>query len=436
MTPANAPYDLAVVGAGAAGLATAIATAEQAAARGSRLRIVALDGARKLGAKILVAGGGRCNVSHVSATAADYYGDRPFISRVLKRFSTRDTVTFFAGIGVPLKEEETGKLFPTSDSGRTVLHALLARAADLGVEVLHPCAVSGATQVGDGTFRLEIAAREDLRCRSLVLATGGMALPKSGSDGNGYSLAKKLGHRIVPAVPALVPLLCGESEFCASLAGLTSDVVAEAWIDQRKVASHRGSLLFTHFGVSGPAAMDISRVYSRAQQQGVKDFRLTLNFFPGQDFASLRRLFLEQPPGTSLLALCRRHFRLPRKLVQALEGRRPSSATPAAEWPSLRLDGLSKEQRGQLLHRLVAFDLPVSGQRGWHRAETTAGGVPLTEVKATMESKCTPGLYLVGEILDCDGRIGGFSFQWAWSTAHIAGGALMKRLSAAASFHM
>ncbi len=435
-------YDIAIIGAGAAGLATAISAGRHAQSQNRSLRIVAIDGARTLGAKILVAGGGRCNVTHKSATARDYFGDSAFIDRVLKRFSTTDAQNWFVSMGVPLHEEATGKLFPQSNSGRTVLNALTHEAGRHKIELLHPVRVHSITTNADGVFILSVnnlsgAGESIIKAHRVVVATGGMALPKSGSDGAGYNLATAFKHNIVPVVPALVPLLCADPflSLCQRLSGVSTEVVASAWVDGRKVASRQGNLLFTHFGLSGPVAMDLSRVYCRSHQQEGSNFRLTINLAPQHDFSSMRAVLLSVKPGTTVQTLCRKNFELPRKLALEIQARAHNAVQalgpgPKAHCATLQnenqvmVNGLNKKVRAALIRDLVEMEVPIAGQRGWHKAESTAGGVPLSEVSNKMESKLQPGLFFVGEILDCDGRIGGFSFQWAWATGYIVGRAL------------
>ncbi len=261
--------DLAIVGAGAAGLMAAI----QAGRRRPGLSIVLLDSARRPGAKILVSGGGRCNVTHDTVDATAFAGSpRPAIRKVLSRFDVAHTVAFFAEIGVRLKREETGKLFPVGDSARTVLDALLRAARAGGAVLRHPCRVESIRREA-GRFLVAGPASgpacwEGLSARRLVLATGGRSLPKSGSDGHGYHLARSLGHTLTERIiPALVPLTLESGCFVRGLSGLSQEVVLEVLGPTgRKIASSGGPMLCTHFGISGPAALDISRYFIDAAQ--------------------------------------------------------------------------------------------------------------------------------------------------------------------------
>ncbi len=407
--PAVESCDVAIAGAGAAGLMAAI----WAGRSRPGLRIIALDGASKLGAKILVAGGGRCNVTHDVVTESDYAGaPRSEIRRVLRRFGVADTVAFFQALGVTLKREETGKLFPVSDDARTVLNALLRAARDAGAELRHPARVEEVIRTEQG-FRLA-GPWGVLACRQLILATGGRALPKSGSDGGGYRLAQALGHTLTPRIfPALVPLQLPGGHPLTAISGLATPVTLTVQLPSgKRAAEMSGALLCTHFGLSGPAAMDISRWWSDARADDPAA-RLLINWLPARSAESIDEE-LRQLGKLAPLGWLRRQG-LPDRLARTLyELAELPDELSAAQW--------TREQRRALLQTVTAFPAPVIGDRGWHAAETTAGGVPLHELDLrTMASKRCPGLYLCGEICDVDGRIGGYNFQWAWAGGFVAG---------------
>lgn len=400
-----------MIGAGAAGLFAATWAARTAAAAGRPLSIAALDTARKLGAKILVAGGGRCNVTHERVTEADYAGSSAAaIRKVLRRFTVEDTVTFFAAAGVPLKLEETGKLFPTSDSARTVLEALVREATRAGVRLVHPARVTALAKAGDGF--LATGETGAFPARRVILCTGGRSLPKSGSDGTGFQLAGSLGHSLTsPIVPALVPLLLPTGHWITGLSGLTlpTEVTLKS-ASGKKLFATTGSTLCTHAGLSGPAILDISRhwLVRRAATPGLA---LWLNWLPGETAESLDGLLVEAQRRGALAVL---RERLPDRLARTLCEH--ADAAPSGD--------LSREARRRLATLVTATPLPITGDRGFAVAEATAGGVPLAEVRLeTMESRLCPGLFLAGEVLDVDGRIGGFNFQWAWASGFVAGSA-------------
>jgi hypothetical protein len=252
----------------------------------------------------------------------------------------------------------------------------------------------------------------------VVLATGGLSLPKTGSDGGGLEIARAFGHSVVPTTPALVPLVLGGS-FHPALSGVSHEVELVVRDGARKPFRRTGSLLWTHFGMSGPVVLDVSRAYLRAGLEGGAPV-LQANLLPGRDFAwverELVRLAAEAPRTSVARALSRR---LPQAVAQAVAAEAGCGETT--------LGRLTREERRSLVRGIVERPLPVQGDRGYSFAEVTAGGVPLAEVDtATMQSKLRAGLQLVGEILDVDGRIGGFNFQWAWSSGWVAAGGLAR----------
>lgn len=413
----NTVTDIAVVGAGAAGLFAAIA----AATARPGLRVLCLDGARTIGAKILVSGGSRCNVTNVEVSERDFRGGSPRIIRhVLRAFPARSAAGWFEAAGVPLHEEEGGKLFPDTNRSRTVLDALLAACAGAGVEIRSGARVSAVTPSPEG-FAVETSSGT-VRARVVLLATGGRSLPKSGSDGGGYELARALGHSLVAQTPALVPLTFDGSPFVA-LAGV-SHPASITIADGRDRHVVEGSLLWTHAGISGPAALDASRIWLRATAEG-RSPTVTLNVLPGVTFDVLEARLVEaarrRPKGTLRSELA---GLVPVSVLEELLGH-------AEVDPGTAVSQLPREARRAAIRHLLELPLPVAGSRGYQYAEATAGGVPLEEiVPATMASRRCPGLFLAGEILDVDGRLGGFNFQWAWSSGWVAGQGMAAALTA------
>ena len=406
--------DIAIVGAGAAGLFAAAWAGRTAQDRGLVPAIVAVDGARKLGAKILVAGGGRCNVTHWRVAETDFAGSTPpAIRKVLARFTVDDTVAFFKAAGVELKREDTGKLFPVTDSARTVLDALVREATRSGTELVHPARIEAIIRDSDGFLLMTSAG--PLRAARVILCTGGKSLPKSGSDGGGHALAVALGHSLTsPIVPSLVPLVLPAGHWITELSGLTlpTELVLSSATGKRLTAC-TGSTLCTHFGLSGPAVLDISRHWLVARHNaaaaGTPPVRLSINWLPGTAAGDADGLMLEAR-GRGTLAILRDHLpdRLARRLCEL-------AAAPTT-------GDLPREARKRLVTLLTGTPLEITGDRGFTLAEATAGGVPLSEVRLdTMESRICPGLYFAGEVLDIDGRIGGFNFQWAWASGFLAG---------------
>lgn len=401
------PYDVVVVGAGAAGLMAAI-SARRANPAG---RVLALDGARKLGAKILIAGGGRCNVTHYQVDETAFAGSsRNAIRNVLGRFDVAKTVAFFEELGVQLKREETGKLFPVTDDARTVLNALLAEVRRHKVELQHPSRVQAITAASDG---FTVRAENSIEAKRVIIATGGQSIPKSGSDGFGYELVTTLGHTITPLLtPGLVPLTLPRGHFLCSLAGVTLDATLTLRSGTGKtLVAFTNSTLLTHFGLSGPSVLDTSRYYLHAIASD-SGANLFVNFLPGSNSETLDNE-LQALRSKSIGGFLR--DKLPERLVRTL-------CEQVGVDIATRGNALKRDQRRTIAAMFCNLPLPITGSRGYNFAEVTSGGVPLSELHLdSMESRVCPGLYLCGEICDVDGRIGGFNFQWAWSSGFVAG---------------
>lgn len=414
--------DIVVIGAGAAGLMAAIWAGRSVQAAGGVPRVVALDGARKIGAKILVAGGGRCNVTHHEVDEAQYAGSsRHAIKKVLRRFGVPEAVEFFRALGVELKREETGKLFPTTDDAHTVLVALLRGAAHAGVQIRNPARVTAVERLGQG-FRVRFTTpvevgptpgEGELIASRIVMATGGKSLPRTGSDGLGYELLKLLGHSITPRVfPALVPLTLPKEHWICGLSGLTLPASLELRSGTgKRLRAFTNSTLCTHFGLSGPGVLDMSRYYTNARFDD-PGAGLVMNWLPGETAESMDNLLRGLGSSTVLRALS---DRLPERLVRAVCEQAGVEAGTTGHT-------LTRDIRRAVATLICETPLPITGDRGFTFAEVTAGGVPLSEVRLeTMESRICPGLFLCGEVCDVDGRIGGFNFQWAWASGFVAG---------------
>jgi predicted Rossmann fold flavoprotein len=428
-----ADYDIAIVGAGAAGLAAAIFAAEAH----EELSVALLDGARTLGAKILVSGGGRCNITNASVSPSDFHASAPLVLRILQRFDERAAVRWFESLGVTLKEEPSGKIFPTTNKARTVLTALLHRCQELGIHLLTNHRVQSMTHTDTG-FLIRTAPG-DIKARQVIMATGGKSLPKSGSDGQGWSMAVAFGHSVSPAHPALVPLVLADTFIHAGLSGISHEASIITRVNGKIVDRRVGSLLWTHFGISGPVVLDASRFWVMAKEQR-RDVMVSISCLPEKNSKEVDHwltLASQQSGRKTVASLLGQH--LPARLVEALcelAARRNLESSPqednvvlAQTLASTPLNQLPHLARKALTQTLTDLPIPVIGHRGWNFAEVTSGGIPLSEINPrSMMSRIVPGLYLIGEMLDCDGRIGGFNFQWAWSTGFIAGTSAANKL--------
>ena len=428
LNSASNAYDVIVVGAGAAGLLAASRSGER------ERRTLLVEKNRRPGVKILISGGTRCNLTHdcdAAGIIAAFGSAGQFLHSPLAALGPREMVDLFHAEGLPTKTEPGGKVFPESDRAVDVLEALMRRFRRSGAELVLGNAVSGIRQEAE-SFAVE-SDGAPLFCRKLVVTSGGKSYAGCGTTGDGYAWLAALGHTIRRPRPALVPLTSNEP-WIHELSGITIPDAAIRVIDPTAVDApkpaggrrgrgrlpagtlieRRGSLLFTHFGLSGPAALDISRAVTGASDVSV--LRLVADFLPAISAeeleASLRQLAANEGRKqiTSIPIAD-----LPHRLIDALLVR--------AEVPlDRRAAELSKAEQTRLTSQLKQCEIRVTGSRGFDKAEVTAGGVSLDEVDSRdMQSKIVPNLYLAGEILDLDGFIGGYNFQAAFSTGWLAG---------------
>jgi predicted Rossmann fold flavoprotein len=412
--PDTRPHDVVVIGGGAAGLWAAAA----AARRGSS--VLLLEKNARPGVKILASGGGACNLTTSLGAREAAWWFRPRGERFLKAafhaLSPQRLREEFARMGVPTHvEEEMERVWPDSRRARDVLDALIARATGAGVRIATSAAVLGLHRDGD-VFAVRTAA-STLRARHVVLASGGQSYPRAGATGDGYAWVREMGHTITDLAPALVPLLV-DVPWVHELRGIAVPVRARVLDPEgRALIERERPILFTHFGLSGPAAMDVSRFFTLAAPWAAP--RLLLDFAPTRAFDTLRadldRHASERGASGMEEAL---PAALPERLRAALVG---AAGIP----PSSPAANVDRAARHRLVETVKSLELRVEGSRGWDFAEVTAGGVDLDEVDPlTMRSRLVENLWLIGEILDLDGPIGGFNFQSAFATAEIAGEAI------------
>src|SRR5262245_29874966 len=368
-----------------------------------------------------MSGGTRCNLTHATDKwgIIRAYGDQGnFLHSALAALSPADLVEMIESEGVATKVEETGKIFPVSNRATDVLEALLRRLSRSGAELALSEPVTGIERLAEGGFRVVTSLRE-LAAEKLIVTVGGQSYPGSGTTGDGYAWAAALGHTIVPSRPALVPLTTSAA-WVRELSGVTIPDVSLKLVlrasppAEKPLDTRRGSLLFTHFGLSGPVVLDISRSVTALADPAASD--VVCDFLPDappQQLDERLRTSAATDGKRPIAALVAEH--LPRRLVEALLAQ--------ANLPvELRGAELSKPARAALVRRLKSTAIPITGTRGFAKAEVTAGGVALGEIDSrTMQSKLVPGLYFAGEILDLDGPIGGYNFQAAWSTGWLAG---------------
>jgi predicted Rossmann fold flavoprotein len=404
-------WDVVVIGAGAAGLLAA----SQAAERGRRTLL--LEKNRKPGVKILMSGGTRCNITHATDNRGIVEAFGPpgrFLHSALAALGVEETIALFESAGVPTKIEETGKVFPVSNKATDVLDALLRRLHRSGATLALQEPVLDMARTAEG-FTLTTPLRV-LSARRVVLTTGGQSYPGSGTTGDGYNYAARFGHTIVPPLPALVPITVS-APWVADLRGITlPDVALRVLESQKSLASRRGSLLFAHFGVTGPAALDVSGVISKIPRP--ETLELELDVLPGLPEATVDEYLRTESisSGKKQLAVVLAEY-LPRRLCDTL-------LTLAGQPVDRRAAALGRFDRARLVELLKHLRLAVTGTLGFGKAEVTTGGVALEEVDSrNMRSKRVPELFIAGEVLDLDGPIGGYNFQAAFSTGWLAGAA-------------
>jgi len=411
---------VAVVGAGAAGLMAALFAARAGA------DVVLLERTDDGGRKILISGGGRCNILPSVARPDRYVTDSSpnTLRKILRSWPLAEQISFFEDLlGMPLeREEETGKLFPSSHRARDVRDALVAGVRAAGARMWFGARVTGVAPGPEGPepredrgggngepgWRIDIDGSPPLHASAVILATGGFSIPATGSDGGGLALARGLGHEVHATYPALTPLTASPHPH-ADLAGVSLTVTLRAPGTKPPFETTDGFLV-THRGWSGPAILDASHLALRGRPDGGRQ-ELLVQWAPRDRDAWDADLAAGGP--STVRSTVAPH--LPRRLADHL-------CTESGVDPDTRLSQLRREERLALVAALTAYPLPWTGDEGYRKAEVTGGGVALSEVDPrTLESRRTPGLYLCGEILDAFGPIGGHNFLWAWATGRAAG---------------
>lgn len=399
-------FDGIVIGGGPAGMFAAITAAD----RGQRVLLLEKNG--RLGKKLLITGKGRCNVTNC-CTGQEVLQNTPrngrFLYSAMAAFPPEKTMAFFESHGCPLKTERGNRVFPVTDRSQSILDCLQNELRRVRVAVRDETATEILTKDGRVTGVKTTAASYDASW--VILATGGVSYPATGSTGDGYRMAAALGHTVVPQEGNLVPLESGDPD-CAEMQGLSLRNVGVKLLSEKGKVLYQdfGELLFTHFGVSGPTVLSAS-----CHMKG-EGCRLVLDLKPALDESKLDSRILRD------LEMYQN-----RSMENALTDLLPRSMIPvvlrrAEIPPQLQANSLTRQKRRTLVELLKAFPVAISGKRPVSEAIITSGGVKVGEVNPkTMESKLTPGLFFAGEILDCDAYTGGFNLQIAWATAYAAG---------------
>ena len=390
---------VAVVGAGAAGLVAAAFSAASGA------KTILVERTKDGGRKVLISGGGRCNVLPSVLAPERFVTDSPthLLRAMLRAWPLHEQRAFFEhDLNIPLAlEEESGKLFPRSNRAKDVRDGLVEFARSKGVEIRFDTVVNDVTR-SDSGFAIE-TSRGIVNCDRVILATGGLSVPATGSDGIGLNIARRFGHDMIDTYPALTPLLA-KDDLHSSLSGVSLNVRLRARVGSNTTESS-GGFLFTHRGYSGPSVLDVSHLTERGNQPVIRAQWSTMR---AADWESQL-----EAHSASILAI----------LSKFIPGRLAEQLMREANIPGdRRTSSLKRSERLALIDALTSYPLPWSGNEGYKKAEVTGGGVKLTEVDAkTMQSRKVPGLYLCGEMLDAFGPIGGHNFSWAWATGRAAG---------------
>jgi predicted Rossmann fold flavoprotein len=418
-------YDVIVIGGGPSGLMACIAAAEHGA------KVALVDKGDKLGRKLGISGGGRCNVTNakeIDELIKHIPGNGRFLYSALDTFSNRDIAAFFESMGIALKEEDRGRMFPVSDNAKTVVNALVGRVRALGVDIRVNSAVAEVLYERNVASGIRLRSGETLRSRSVIVAAGGKSVPHTGSTGDGYPWAEAAGHTITELYPTEVPLVSKEAFIQSKeLQGISlRNVIVTVWNPKgKKVIEHEGDLLFTHFGISGPTALRCSQfIYKIKKQFEVPTVKITIDLFPEKSADEIFNL-------TMNLAMNE-----PKKAIKnVLKGLLPERIIPillkkSGVQEEITFDNIPKQPWLNLASLIKAFPIQISGTLSIEEAFVTGGGINLKEIDPkTMQSKLITGLFFCGEILDIHGYTGGYNITAAFTTGHTAGKNAAQHLS-------
>ena len=416
--PDSTARDIVIVGGGAAGLTAGIAAARAMKGQGS---VLILEHGQRVGKKLLSTGNGRCNLTNVHASVENYHGaSSGFISSILGQFSPQDTMRYFASLGLLCREEEDGRVYPYSGQAAAVLDLLRGELALLGVQELCDCNLISIKRHQQG-FLLTTNTGE-LYTRKLIMATGGKALPSSGSDGSGYAFMQSLHHTVTPVFPALVQIKT-DAAAVRSLKGLRCQGSITLLADGKARRTENGEIQFTESGLSGICTFQLSRMVSEyflcktIHGTPCKKIELVLDLMPEYEEDRVCEMVRER---VKLLT----ETTLENFLVGILNKRIGQAMLKAAGFSSLSVQSrdLTDAALSTIAHTIKGWRFMPTGTMPWNHAQITAGGVTANEFSPkTLESINTPGLYAAGELLDVDGDCGGYNLQWAWSSGYVAG---------------
>lgn len=402
-----------IIGGGASGLMAAIMAARQGA------QVTILEHKDRVGKKILMTGNGRCNLTNMNNIQNKYYGENLHqIYKTIETFDAKRVRDFFEEIGLYTKEKRDGGVYPVSEQAAGVLDVLRTECTHLHIQIWTECEVLNIQPTEDGGIVEYKRKIEDqlqkgkVKYDSLILATGGKAAPVSGSDGSGYQIAKKFGHGLITPLPALVQLRC-DGNYFKMVSGVRAQAKLKVFVNQECCAQEEGELQLTDYGISGIPVFQFSRIVARALHQG-QTCEVHINFLTYMSDDQIRGLlnkvkqFSYKTAEEFFSGLVHKKLAL---LICKLSNVKPTAM----------IGELSQSEISNCIRYLTDWKVSVKETNPFENAQVCCGGVPLSEVTETMESKKCPHVYLVGELLDCDGICGGYNLQWAWSSGAIAG---------------
>ncbi|MEI6528619.1 MAG: NAD(P)/FAD-dependent oxidoreductase [bacterium] len=407
-------YDLLIVGGGPAGLMAACKAGESGA------KVLVLEKNNELGKKLLISGGGRCNLTNANPNHREFvskYGKKgSFLFSPFSVFGVQDTIRFFNDLGLKTKIEPGFRVFPESDRSEDVLDVLVKDARRKGVEFRLGANVVKVNKKKDEIVSVTLENKEVVEARKFILTTGGMSHPETGSTGDGFKWLKELGHKVADINPSLVPIKIKES-FVADLSGISLDNVGiSVWQDNKKALNKKGRVLFTHVGLSGPTILNMSKAVGELLDYSKDEVKIVLDFFPGtgldQMHDMMKKIFAEHiNKKVKNLAFKEVPAKVYELIIKQLD------IDP--EW---EINEIKREERFALIEKFKKFEMTVAGLLGFDKAIITSGGLELTEIDfKTMKSKLIKNLYVAGDVLDFDRPSGGFSLQLCWTTGYVAG---------------
>lgn len=404
-------YDVAVIGAGAAGAMAAIRAGQL------KRRVVLIERNDSIGKKILITGKGRCNLTNTAGEDAFIakFGKRgEFLRTAFHSFSNEDLIAFFRSMGLEIKAERQGRVFPVTDKARSVIDALNKALADSGVEVAYNTRIAKISKDA-ALFKLISEDGVEIASKKIVIATGGVSYKVTGSTGDGFRMAESLGHKIAPLKPGLVPLTTKEA-WVKELQGLALENIKVTFeCGKKKITSDVGELMFTHFGVSGPLVLDLSAQVMALLEED-KDVQLLIDLKPGLRHEQLESKLLHKfkVKGNVILKNLMKDL-LPQRLIERFLKR-------CEILEETKTNQITQDQRRTIVDTLKAFSLTIKGSLPIEEAMVTGGGVSTKEINPrTMESKVSPGIYFAGEMIEGEAASGGYNLQQAFSTGYLAG---------------